>query len=143
MLNRLGCRCEEKMLWAMKLLDLVVWIFFPIILSEVIVKCIIGFARYVRILKDQWKSSRKRRLFSMFSKIGVCVSLKIFFFMPMGLLDLVVWICFFYYLVWTNISMCTIAIYWERFSTVLLHFCLEYEYALLLDMDSSPYLELV
>jgi hypothetical protein len=31
-------RCEENMLWLMKLLDLVVWFFFLVILSEKITK---------------------------------------------------------------------------------------------------------
>jgi hypothetical protein len=43
------------MLWTMKLLDFVVLIFFLIILSELIIKCVIGFGRFVRILEDQWK----------------------------------------------------------------------------------------
>jgi hypothetical protein len=43
------------MLWTMKLLDFVVLIFFLIILSELIIKCVIGIGRFVRILEDQWK----------------------------------------------------------------------------------------
>jgi len=38
----------------------------------------------MRILEDQW-NSRKGPLFSMFSKIGLCVSLKISVFQAIGI----------------------------------------------------------
>jgi hypothetical protein len=46
----------------------------------------------MRILEDQW-NSKKGPLFSMFNKIGLCVSLKISIFRLMGSLDLMIWIC--------------------------------------------------
>lgn len=47
---------QKRMLWPMTLLDLVVSIFFSlVILSEVAVKWVIGFSRFVRILEDLWK----------------------------------------------------------------------------------------
>jgi hypothetical protein len=42
-LNRLMCRCAEKTLWSMKLLDLVVSIIFSVIMTELVVKCAIEF----------------------------------------------------------------------------------------------------
>jgi hypothetical protein len=47
--NRLVCKCEWKLLWWMKLLDLVLKVFFfLVILSELRVKCVIKFGRFVR-----------------------------------------------------------------------------------------------
>jgi hypothetical protein len=49
-LNRLVGRSEEKLLWTMKLLDLVsLNVFKKIFLSELIIKCVIGFGKFVRI----------------------------------------------------------------------------------------------
>ncbi len=56
MLNWLLFRCEEKMLLTTKsagfdsliLVFLVVW-------SELRVRCVLGFVRFVKILEDQWK----------------------------------------------------------------------------------------
>jgi hypothetical protein len=54
-LNRLVCRCAEKMLWPMNCC--IGWseIFFLANLCEVPLKCVIGFGRIVRILEDQSK----------------------------------------------------------------------------------------
>jgi len=48
-LNRLVCRFVDKMLWAMKLIDFMVSIFFLIILNELF---LIRFDRFVKILED-------------------------------------------------------------------------------------------
>jgi hypothetical protein len=54
--NRLGVGVPKNMLWSMKLLDMVVWIWFLFILSEQNIKFVRWFGcRFVRILKDQWK----------------------------------------------------------------------------------------
>jgi len=39
--------CEENMVWPMKLLDLVVWIFFVVILSESTVEGVTRFGRFL------------------------------------------------------------------------------------------------
>ncbi len=41
-------------------------------------KCVRGFGRFVGILEDQMDMVWKGSLFSMFSKIGLCVGLQIF-----------------------------------------------------------------
>jgi hypothetical protein len=58
-------------------------------------KCVIIFGRFGKILGDQWKWLKEIIIFN-----GLCVILKENNFKPMGLLDLVVWICFFYYIEW-------------------------------------------
>ncbi len=49
------CACAKKNVMANQIVELVIRIFFLTIFSELIVKCVIGFGRFVRILKDQWK----------------------------------------------------------------------------------------
>jgi hypothetical protein len=39
----------------MKLLDLVVWFVFYVILTELIIKYVIGFNKFLKIQEDQWK----------------------------------------------------------------------------------------
>jgi hypothetical protein len=64
----------------MRLLDLAVSNFFGVvILIELIIKCIIRLDRFVRILKDLDGNGKKSPLFSMFKKIGLFVSFKVFF----------------------------------------------------------------
>jgi hypothetical protein len=105
--------------------------------------------QFVRILKDQWNFYKRTIiffilnfcticfasyflvfffLFSMFSTIRLCVALQILLllfqiFRPIGLLDLVAWICFLSYLQWTK-SQCEMAIYITcvHFSFVFLFF---------------------
>jgi hypothetical protein len=74
--------------------------FFLVILSELTIKSVIGFGRFVKILE------RKGPLFSMFSRIGLCL----FFLGAMGLLDFVLWICFPSYLSEQTVQ-CEMAIY--------------------------------
>jgi hypothetical protein len=45
-------------------------------LSELIVKCVIGFGKLVRILENEWKGDH---YFQMLSRLGLCVGLKMFF----------------------------------------------------------------
>jgi len=64
----------------MKLFDLVVRFFFSyVILTELIIKYVIGFSRFVKI-----SDGSKGSLFSMFNQIGLCVGMKIFFSRPKG-----------------------------------------------------------
>jgi len=44
-----------------------------VILSELTVKCVLGFGKFVRIFKDYNDNARKEAFFSMFSIIGFCV----------------------------------------------------------------------
>ncbi len=54
-------------------------IFFLGTLSELIVKCVIGFGRLLRILENQWKLWKGDHYFQMLSRLGLCVGLKMFF----------------------------------------------------------------
>ncbi len=67
MLNKFLNSCEEKMLWPMKLLDLVIFLFF-IILSELLFKGVIRFGRFVKILNHQWKMIEKDQYFQCLAK---------------------------------------------------------------------------
>ncbi len=70
----------------MKLLDLVgFYVLFLVIFSEVVVKCVVGFGRFVRIVEDQWKWSEGTCIFSMFNRTGLCVGLKITFLQINGI----------------------------------------------------------
>jgi hypothetical protein len=73
----------------MKLLDLVGFdVLFLVIFSELVVKCVVGFRRFVR---EFWRTNgngRKGHLyFSMFNRTGLYVGLKIIVCKSMGLLD--------------------------------------------------------
>jgi hypothetical protein len=48
-------KCEKNMFWLMKLLNLVIWIFFLVILIEKIVKSIIKFSAFVKFSKEKVK----------------------------------------------------------------------------------------
>jgi hypothetical protein len=70
------------MLWPMKLLDLVsLNVFLKMILSELIIKCVIWFGRFVRILRGSMEMvDRKGPLFSMLSRLRLLyVHVMIFF----------------------------------------------------------------
>jgi len=49
------CASPKKNVMANQIVKLVIQFIFLTIFSELIVKCVIGFGRFVRILKDQWK----------------------------------------------------------------------------------------
>jgi hypothetical protein len=49
----------------MKLLDLWSEYVFIVILRELIIKCVIGFVRFVRILEDPWKWKRGTIIFNV------------------------------------------------------------------------------
>jgi hypothetical protein len=49
------CVGVKKNVMANQIVKLVIQIFFLTIFSELIIKCVIGFGRFVRILKDPWK----------------------------------------------------------------------------------------
>ncbi len=87
MLSRLECRCAEKVIWPMKLLDLVVWIFFLSYLEWT--NNLIGFERSVKILEDPWKWQKGIIIFNVQQNRVVC-RLKIFFFFP-GQWDCWIW----------------------------------------------------
>ncbi len=59
MLNALVCRCEKKMLWPMKLLNLFIFV----ISSDLIIRYINRLGRFVRILEDQMEMVGKDRYF--------------------------------------------------------------------------------
>jgi len=60
------CRCAEFfLLWPMKLLDLWSEYVFIVILRELIIKCVIGFVRFVMILEDQWKWKKWTIIFNV------------------------------------------------------------------------------
>ncbi len=83
-LNSHICRCaEKKKLWPMKLLDMWSEYVFIVILRELIIKCVIGFVRFVRILEDRWKWKKGTIIFNVLAAEDFC-------FRPMQLLDLVV-----------------------------------------------------
>jgi len=63
---------------------------------------------------------RKGPLFSMFSRIGLCLCLRTFFLRAMGLLDFVVWICFPSCLSEQTVQ-CVMAIYRQGSCTTLVH----------------------
>jgi hypothetical protein len=67
----------------MRLLDLWSEYVFILILRELIIKCVIGFVRFVRILEDQWKWKEWIIIFNVLAAEDFC-------FRPMWLLDLVV-----------------------------------------------------
>ncbi len=52
-------------------------------------KGVIRFRRFVKKIQSPMENGRKGSIFSMFSKIGLWVSLKILIFKPLGLSDLV------------------------------------------------------
>jgi hypothetical protein len=69
------------MLWAMKFagFDVLKQQNLVFILSELTVKCVLGFGKFVRIFKDYNDNARKEAFFQCLSIIGFCVSLKILF----------------------------------------------------------------
>ncbi len=76
------CTCvHKKMLWAMKFagFDVLKQQNLVFILSELTVKCVLGFGKFVRIFKDYNDNARKEAFFQCLSIIGFCVSLKILF----------------------------------------------------------------
>jgi len=51
----------------------ILWIFFLVILNKLIVKCVIGFDRFVNFFKDQWKCHKRGHYFQCSTKKKLCV----------------------------------------------------------------------
>ncbi len=79
--------------------------FFLDMLSELIVKCVMRFSRFVRILEDWWKWQQVMNI-SNVQRNRVPFRLEGFLSKQMGLLDLVIWVYILSYLEWNNNSMC-------------------------------------
>lgn len=64
---------------AYKLLDLVVCIFFLVILNELTLKCVKRFSRFVRIFEDKW-NGKKRIIFLNVQHNKIVCKIEEFFF---------------------------------------------------------------
>jgi hypothetical protein len=58
-----------------------------VILCELIVKCVIGFGRIVRILEDPWKWQKGTIIFNVQQNRVMCRLQDLIFSRPTGLLD--------------------------------------------------------
>ncbi len=67
------------------------WFFFLVILcNELAVKCVIGFPRYMRIMRTNGNAKRKNIIFNVKQNRIVCRHENVLKKRPIGLLDLVV-----------------------------------------------------
>jgi hypothetical protein len=105
--------------------------FLLIIFSELTTKCVIRFGRFVGILKNHWKWEKGIMIFNMYQNMIVCRP-KVLFWKLVGLLDLVIWICFLSYLEWINSSMCN-----NYLQTGFLHISLALCYLMCLSISSD------
>jgi hypothetical protein len=106
MLNRLVCRCEELLLWPKTLLNLVVYFFFLNYLEWTTIQCLITVDRLVENLERTNENGRKGPLFPMFSRMGLCVILKISF---SGQWDCWIWWSeFVFFIILSELTACNV-----------------------------------